>query len=66
MSGKNYGRNSYVQEHLVCVASMVKLLCLVINLLSCGRSEESPNSCPEDGGSMFFQTDFTISQLKRQ
>jgi len=57
---------AYVQEHLVCVASMVKLLCLVINVPSCGRSEESPKSCPEDGGSMFFQADFKISQLKRQ
>jgi len=44
-----------LQEHLVCVASMVKLLCLMINLPSCGWSEEFPRSCSEDGGSMLFQ-----------
>lgn len=58
----------YVQEHLVCVASMVKLLCLVINHPRCGWSEESPRAALKMEAVCSSKTleDFTISQLKRQ
>jgi hypothetical protein len=58
----------YVQEHHVCVAFMVKLLCLVINRPSCGWNEESPRVALKMEAVCSSETlaDFTISQLQRQ
>ena len=46
------------------LASVVKLLCLMMNLLICSWSKESHSCltpcCPEDGGSVVFQN---IGQL---